>query len=665
MASKLDQGRRVLVVDDSEVDRERIRRLLGADFSVIEATTASEGLDVCRMIEVDCVLLDYRLPDQDGTEILADLIERGLPVLMLTGHGSEAIAVEAMKRGALDYLIKDELAREGLRRAVGNALEKVSLRRQVSRQQAELHTYVAELDAKRAELERSNKKLGESEARLRVMLEQLPALTWTTDKKLQCTSLAGANVHLLGDPDVLVGGSIEELFGSRGQPMRAHFGALSGRPGSFEVRARDRTYNAHVEPLRTRGAVQGVIGVALDVTQARDLEQQLRHSQKMEAMGQLAGGVAHDFNNILTAIVSFAEFVKEALHPDEPVYRDIEEVLDASSRAESLVRQLLAFSRRQPIEPRPVDVGELAASMAPMLGRLVGADFTLALQAGAGPHTARIDPGGLEQVIVNLVVNARDAMPHGGCITLEIEPTALNAETIAGSKRSLPPGKYVQLSVSDSGEGIPPEALEQIFEPFYTTKEPGKGTGLGLSTCYGIVRQAGGEILVYSEPDEGTTFKIYLPAASEEVAPNEGKLRDATAGGTETILIVEDDTQVRSVAARILKRAGYKVLVASDAKSASEVARSVAEGAISLVLSDFVMPGGTGADAVKQVKEAHPGIAVLYMSGYTGGALHRRGLVGEGAVVLQKPFSAVDLAHAVREALDLAARRRDDAETQE
>ncbi len=651
----METGRRVLVVDDSEVDRERIRRLLGPGFSVIEARTAAEGLDVCRMVAVDCVLLDYRLPDHDGIEVLAELIDRDVPVLMLTGQGSEAIAVEAMKRGALDYLIKDRLMRDSLLRSVNNALEKIALRRQVSRQQAELHAYIAELDAKRVELERSNKQLVESQARLRVVLEQLPALVWTTNEGLECTSLAGANLRLIGAVEKLSGGPIAGLFADNETAMRAHTRALSGKPASFEVGVCGRTYNAHVEPLRTGSRVAGVIGVALDVTESRSLEQQLRHSQKMEAMGQLAGGVAHDFNNILTAIVSFSEFVREALHPDEPAYKDIEEVLRASARAGALVRQLLAFSRRQDVEARPVDVARLAATMAPMLRRLMGADVTLDFVPDVGPHIALVDPGGLEQVIVNLVVNARDAMPRGGSVRIEIHDVSFSEETATGRKRRLPPGSYVQVCVSDTGEGIAADALDQIFEPFFTTKAPGKGTGLGLSTCYGIVRQAGGEIVVYSELGQGTTFSVYLPRSSDAVRAQPRRPTQESAGGTETVLIVEDEPQVRSVASRILRRAGYRVLVAADVEQAFKVASEEEPDSISLVLSDFIMPGGTGTDVTERVQQIHPQIAILYMSGYAGGALHSRGLVQDGSVVLHKPFSPPDLEQAVRDALDRRA----------
>ena len=644
----MEATHRVLVVDDSEVDRENIRRLLAPDYSVFEAASGSEGLGLCEKERVDCVLLDHRLPDVEGIEMLHDLVERELPVLMLTGQGNEALAVEAMKRGALDYLVKGQLQKAGLRRSVKNALETSGMRQQIARQEAELRQYVKELDEQRESLQRSNQRLMESEARLRVVFEQLPALAWTADRELVLTSLAGEVARRTEAPPW--GSRVERLFGG-GAPTDAHMQALDGNSAHFEVTLADRVYDAHVEPLMTDGDVSGVIGVALDVSRARVLEQQLRHSQKMDSLGQLAGGIAHDLNNVLTVISSFAQFVKDGLHPQEQAYGDINEVLRAASSAENLVRQLLTFSRQRPSQPRVVDVGELTTNVTPMLRRLLGETFKLEVSIPDAPHTVYADAGSLEQVLVNLVVNARDAMPEGGTVTVEILREMVGNEPCL----DLEPGAYVVLAVKDNGVGIGPDVVERIFEPFFTTKDQGKGTGLGLSTCYGIVQQARGMILVETEVGAGTVFRTYLPESSGVPETERRPSAPPAAAGSETVLVLEDDPQVRSLIARVLTSHGYQVVETESAKSAQLAAERTSKDHFALMVADVAVPDGVGSEVARDLKKLHPRMEVLFVSGHGGGALRARG-VSEEDTVLHKPFTAGELAKIVRKCLDRRSR---------
>ena len=371
----------------------------------------------------------------------------------------------------------------------------------------------------------------------------------------------------------------------------------------------------------------------------------------MEAVGRLAGGVAHDFNNVLTAITGYSELLLDELQPGDPKRQDVEEIKAAGLRAAALTRQLLAFSRKQVLQTRVLDVNDVVRGLEKMLRRLLGEDVKVELALEAALGAVRADPGQLEQVIVNLAVNSRDAMPGGGLLTLETANVELD-EAYVNSHAGASPGRHVMLAVTDTGIGMDAETRSQIFEPFFTTKERGKGTGLGLSVVYGIVKQSGGSVWVYSEPGRGTTFKVYLPRVDE---PVEGlELESAVqpvAGGTETVLVAEDDPAVREIVADVLTRKGYRVLRAPDGQTALEMARAAA-GEIHLLVTDIVMPGMTGRQLAEAFAIARPGVRVLYMSGYTDGAVVRQGVLAEGLPFLQKPFTPNALALKVREVLD-------------
>jgi nitrogen-specific signal transduction histidine kinase/CheY-like chemotaxis protein len=393
------------------------------------------------------------------------------------------------------------------------------------------------------------------------------------------------------------------------------------------------------------------VGSWSDVTERRQLEEQLRQAQKMEAVGQLAGGVAHDFNNQLTIISGYSDLLLEGLAPGDPHWEPLCEIKSAGERSAGLTRQLLAFSRRQLLAPRILDLNAVAADAEKMLRRLIGEDVALVTALDPALGTVRADPGQVEQILLNLAVNARDAMPTGGQLTIK----TCNVELDDGYVQSHPdarPGPHVLMAVTDTGCGMPPEVKARIFEPFFTTKGQGKGTGLGLATVYGIVRQSGGHIGVYSEVGVGTTFKVYLPR--EGLPAGAAKSRSgqlAPPQGTETVLLVEDESGVRALTRQVLSKCGYRVLEAAGAGEAVKAAAG-ASGPIHLLVSDVVMPGPSGRVVANRVAELHPGVRVLFMSGYTDDEVVRHGVLQEGVNFLQKPFSPIALARKVREVLD-------------
>ena len=401
--------------------------------------------------------------------------------------------------------------------------------------------------------------------------------------------------------------------------------------------------------LDDAGRFVSAVSVAEDVTDRVRLENELREAQKMEAVGRLAGGIAHDFNNLLTVIIASGDMLLRRLKPDDPAAKLVRQIRDASDRAASLTRQLLAFSRKQVLEPKVLDLNAVVRGMEDMLRRLIGEHIRLSLVLEPELWAVKADPSQIEQVIMNLAVNAKDAMPDGGELTIETENVELD-ESYARRHAGIVPGPYVMLAVSDTGHGMDQETQSHIFEPFFTTKGVGRGTGMGLSTVYGIVRQSGGHIWVYSEPGEGTTFKVFLPR-TEEVSEAETVRALEVRGGTETILVAEDNASVRDVTCSLLRSLGYTVLEAEAPEDAAELCRQ-ASPAVSLLLTDVVMPGVSGRKLADTLKGICPGLKVLYMSGYTDNAIAHHGVLDEGVQFLQKPFTRESLARKVREVLD-------------
>jgi PAS domain S-box-containing protein len=468
---------------------------------------------------------------------------------------------------------------------------------------------------------------------------------------------------ILGYEDNEITGNFKE-WESRLHPddyqrvMEAGKACEEGRIPAFEVEYRLRHKDGSYHWVLSRGAClrdsQGrayrMAGSLSDITEHKKLEQQLLQAQKMESIGMLAGGVAHEFNNLLTAISGYGQILQESIAADDELSREsIANVIKAAERAAELTRGLLAFSRKQVINTKPVRIDTLISNTGKIIQRVIGEDIEFNIGFSGENLLVKADPGQIEQVLMNMVTNARDAMPHGGRLSVTTRQVVVKE----GSEMQydLPdPGKYALISVTDSGTGIDKKSLESIFEPFYTTKEVGKGTGLGLSIVHGIIKQHNGSILVSSEPGKGTTFNIYLPLVEGHAVKEESKTSALPLNGVETLLVAEDEEIVRMFLKRILERAGYKVIVADDGEEA--VARFREHGDISLVLSDVVMPGKNGREVLTEVRKMKPGIKVVFISGYAADMISRKGMIEEGTEFITKPFRKNDLLQKIREVLD-------------
>lgn len=639
----------VLIVEDSEDDAKLIvRELTKAGYEVRSerVETSAAMLQALRTKVWDVVISDYRMPGFSGIDALKLARANGneVPFILVSGTIGEEVAVDAIKAGATDYLLKDRLAR--LVPAVERALREAEERRK--RRQAE-------------------EELRQSEERYRTLFECSLDAVYTHDLEGHFIDVNPTTLGLLGySKDELARITIAELIEPGDLPtMRVIFEELkkSGRqnvPRVLRLKRKDGSC-VDVEVMETLLSTTGsgglVMGVARDLTERkkaesrlRELEEQFRQAQKLETIGRLAGGIAHDFNNMLSAIIGYSEMILRSLREGDPLRRDIEQIRKAAERSAELTRQLLAFSRRQVFELKVVNLNSIIKNMEDMLRRLIGEDIALQTILPEGLWNVKVDPGQIEQVIMNLVVNARDAMPNGGTLTIDTTNVVLDEE-YASRHVGVQPGEYVMLAVSDTGCGMTEEVKSHLFEPFFTTKEKGKGTGLGLSTVYGIVKQSGGNIWVYSEPGRGTTFKIYLPRSLEK--PDVVKTRkafDKLDTGTETILVVEDEPMLRGLARRILELAGYRVLEASNAQEALAVFEKNAQ-AVDLVITDVVMPGMSGKELAKRLEQMAPGLKVLFTSGYTENAIVNHGVLEPGVDFIQKPFTPSALARKVREVL--------------
>ncbi|HET8622601.1 MAG TPA: ATP-binding protein [Gemmatimonadales bacterium] len=501
-------------------------------------------------------------------------------------------------------------------------------------------------------VETQQNALLQSEARLRLAMEAAAIETWVVD-------LGGARAGASEPADLR---SFEQLLervhADERDRVAAAIQAAVDAGASFDVEFRGATPSGEERWAEFRGQVHGgqsgqpvrLIGVTQDTTDRRRVEQQLIQSQKMEAIGNLAGGIAHDFNNLLTGIIGYLTFAQRRLPPGTPVRADIDEVERAARRAAALTSQLLSYARRQMVVPTVVDLNASVGAMEPMLRRLLGEDVEVITELDGTLWPVRVDPGQLEQVILNLAANARDAMPAGGTLRVRTRNVTLSSDDV-GRQPELRPGDYAALIVADTGLGMTPEVKDRIFEPFFTTKPAGAGTGLGLAMCYGIAKQAEGHIMVESELNKGSELTVLLPRVPGELSAVADRSLAELPRGTETILVSEDDAVVRLLAVRTLSEAGYTVLEAATAAAGLELA-AAHPGPIHLLLTDVVMPGGSGRDLAEALLPRWPHLRVIFMSGYTSDVVLRRGVVEESVRFLAKPFSPLALAHAVRRELD-------------
>jgi len=629
---------RVLMVEDSEDDALLVlRELRAAGYD-----PTHERVDTAAALEAsldrhpwDLVIGDYSMPHFSGTAALAILRERGLdiPYICVSGTITEELAVAAMKAGANDYVTKGQLKRllPAIERELREAQARATLRA--------------------------------TEASFATLVEHAPVGIYRSSPEGRFLSANAAVVRMLGyesAADVLGLDMARDVYADAAERQRlVERDTYSDRQyDSVEATWKRRdgrllTVQLSVRAVRNRaGQVEYYETFVRDVTDQRRLQQQVLQSQKMEAVGRLAGGIAHDFNNLLTVITSYSDLLLEDLAPGDAKRDDLEQVRKAADGAAALTRQLLAFSRQQAVEPRVVSLNTVVEGLHKILRRVIGEDIELTTTLAPDLGAVRADVGQLEQVLMNLAVNARDAMPTGGRLTVETANVEHDPD-YARDREAAAVRQFAMLAVSDTGCGMDEATKARIFEPFFTTKEPGKGTGLGLATVYGIVKQAGGFIWVYSEPSQGTSFKIYLPEVDATAERTTAVAGARAPRGTETVLLVEDAAAVRAVTKQVLERQGYVVLEAPDGEAALRLAQQH-RGPIHLLLTDVVMPRVSGRELAERLTQVRPDMRVLYASGYTDDSVVRHGILELGTAYLQKPFSPESLARKVRDVLDAA-----------
>jgi len=636
---------RLLLVEDSEADAEILARELkragfAVEFARVQTAAAVEA--ALSRSEWDIIVGDNSMPGFSGTEALAIVRARGLdiPFIFVSGTMGEDLAASALEAGAGDALAKGDLRRlvPVIRRQLREATDRRARRESETALRASEASYTALVEQAPVGIYRSTpdgRFLSANSALARILGYSTPQELLALDMARDVYADADERRRLVAQ-DTYTNQVYEELEATwkkkDGTRIRVQLSVRASRKPDGHV----EFYEAFVR----------------DITNQRQLEAQLAQAQKMEAIGRLAGGVAHDFNNLLTVILSYSDLLLEDLPAASSDREDVTQIRKAAQGASELTRQLLAFSRQQVLQPKVVDINGSVSGIERLLTRVLREDIKLACTLATDAGMIRVDPGQLEQVIMNLAVNARDAMPGGGLLTIETANVDLDADYLRAHPMAKP-GPYVMLAVTDTGLGMDAATQARIFEPFFTTKDVGKGTGLGLATVQGIVQQSGGFIWVYSEPDHGTVFKIYLPRVDE--APSQDAVTNADdVRGTETILIAEDVPAVRAVTREMLKRYGYHVLEAADGLTALQVAADYKD-TIHLLLTDVVMPDLSGRDLAERFKTLRPAMKVVFMSGYTDDAVVRHGILQEGIAYLQKPFTPVSLAKKVR--VVLGARR--------
>jgi two-component system, cell cycle sensor histidine kinase and response regulator CckA len=634
---------RILHLEDNLNDAALVQSTLeseGIGCAITRIQTRADFVAALGRGNIDLIIADFSLPTFDGLAAL-EITQKQcpeIPFILVSGTLGEETAVAAMQSGAADYLLKDRLTRLG--QAVSHALEQSALRK---------------------ERESADEAMQQSEHKYRHLFESLSEAAFLIDAKSRrildanrCaekllgrtrTEILGMNEAKLFPPNE-AGNFCEKLasVGTRGK----------GKPDEAEVQAKDGTtipVRVSLSPIELYGR-DLVLALMADVTERRQLEEQFIQSQKMEVVGHLAGGVAHDFNNILSVIFGYADLMMQKLDSDDPLRKYAEEVRYAGDRAAALTRQLLVFSRKEALQPAVLDPNQLIKGLDKMLRRLINENVELTIELGEQIGRINADSGYFGQVLMNLVVNARDALPNGGKILIKTSNISLD-ENYAQQHSGVTPGKYVVLSVTDNGMGMTEEVKAQLFKPFFTTKPKDKGTGLGLATCQTIVSHSGGHIGVESEVGKGATFRIYFPQVDQPLAVRTGSATEgALAGGTETLLLVEDDPSLRNLALGVLQAHGYEVLRAIDGRDGLSLAFHHKGSPIRLVITDVVMPQMGGKVMADWLKTTLPEVKVLFTSGYTGGAIAHHGVLDSDAAFLPKPYTPRALTSKVRELLD-------------
>ncbi len=640
----MDTRLNILHLEDDPIDSEIVQECLiseNIDCHIERVETREEFIAALKKNRYDLILADFSLPMFDGMSALQYVKDNypETPFILISGTLGEELAIESLKKGATDYVIKQRLSR--LVPSVKRALKEVKEREERHKTEAQL-------------------------ARLASVVEQ-------ASESIIIVNLDGDIEYVNPNFEKLTGFKSEEVVGKNpkilksGEHSKEYYQNLwntitSGNTwfGIFHNRRKDGTLfyeDAVIFPIKDQaGEIINYASVKRDITSEKLLEEQLIQSQKLEGIGQLAGGIAHDFNNILTAIMGYSEIALMNLESDDQVYRDVSAIRKAGQKASDLTRQLLAFSRKQLIQPKIIDINRLIVDLNKMLNRLISEDIKLKLILPSKIGRINADPGQIEQILINFVVNARDALNHPSIkparksITIETKDVIVD-ETFLFSKKEMPTGPYVLISVSDTGVGMDEETKRKIFEPFFTTKKHSKGTGLGLATVYGIVKQNNASIFVESQINQGTTFKIYWPCvdAGEPLAES-GEDDDEIVGGNETILFVEDDRGVRSFSYKALRSMGYNVITAENGIDALEIFKKK-NLKFDLLITDVIMPDMGGKELVEKLSEDIPDLKVLYASGYTDDYIVNSGVLEKGINFIQKPYRIQTLANKIREVL--------------
>jgi PAS domain S-box-containing protein len=638
----------VLLVEDDLVYARVSSQAIAAvapECLVVHVPALGPALDRLASARFDVVILDLGLPDSDGLATLDTLVRHSplVPVVVAALPADEALSRAALRQGAQDWIVKGNTTPGQLARALRQAIARNSVMPGAAGPAA-----VAALAAENARLRREARELFDADLTGNFVAAVDGTLTDCNPAFARMLGYADGAEANAGGALAIFGGDVNwrSFAGSvaRDRRVRQHEMALRGREGG----------PVHVLVSATgffdeSGQLTTIRGQLYDLTAHKQLEEQLSQSQKMEAVGRLAGGIAHDFNNLLMVIGGQTGRLLDKLPENEPLRKNAEAIASAADRAAGLTQQLLAFSRRQVLSPQVLSLNAVVRNVYGMLERVIGEDINCVMSLSEGIPSVRADPGRIEQALLNLAVNARDAMPGGGTLSISTSVVELD-EVYSRQHVGAKPGRYVMLAVSDSGCGMDPETRTRVFEPFFTTKEVGKGTGLGLSMVYGIVKQSGGYIWVYSELGLGTTFKIYLPATEAPAESLQPRVAASAPTGTETILLVEDEDGVRELLEEILTAQGYHVLAASRGVEALQISELLDED-IQVLVTDVVMPHMSGHELAMRLRARRPGLRVLYLSGYTDEAIAHHGDIEVDADFLQKPFTRAALATKVRDVL--------------
>lgn len=703
----MSQAQKILIVDDEELFRLNIRALLeDLGYDVIEAADGRQGLAAVESSLPNLVLSDLRMPEMDGLSLITAMHEKypEIPVIVISGAGTVRDAIEAVRRGASDYITKPIEDMDGLDLKIKRVLERSqlmtenlryreNLEKLVREQTEELEAGIAErenlLNLLRAIGEEVSVKTGDSYFKSLVLFlsSQLNmeyaiiGMVVPGQRRLKtiAVSFRGSIVKnieynlentpcdkVMGNMTLFHPKNIQKLFPEDKMLKDMGIESYAGIPifisskekaiGLMAVLGCTSIEDSKKDSIMSLMQIfVGRSSSEIQRLQAQEerkiMEKQLRQAQKMEAVGQLAGGVAHDFNNLLYVISGYTEMMMDDLLPESHLYQNAAQIMKASQRAATLVRQLLLFSRKEAMQVKDIDLNELITNLMKMVRRVIGEHISIEVSTGFNIKNIKGDTGQIEQIIMNLCLNSKDAMTGSGKILIKTETICIDAE-FCELHPWAKPGEYALLTISDTGHGIAPELKERIFDPFFTTKEVGKGTGLGLAAVYGIVKSHNGMIHLYSEEGYGTTFKIYLPTESSNISPsNENEQLTSQTGGIETILLAEDEKPLREMLLKILKKAGYRVFAAEDGEKAIQIFNKNSES-IDIALLDIVMPKAGGQQIIEHISNIRPELPAIFMTGYSKGLLSPGILSGNRHEIIQKPISRSILLEKVRVVLD-------------